>query len=86
MVLILGGFVVFTTRCFMLSLALFFVLMIFPVLLSIVISSLEEKRAGLCASREFVCFTLHALLFILFLSWCWGWLRIVILALPRLFM
>ena len=46
---------VFTTGRFMLSLALLFVLVFFSPF-SIVITSLGEKRAGLCAYRAFVCF------------------------------
>ena len=45
---------IFTTGHFMLSLALFFVI-VFSVLFSIVITSFCEERAGLCASRAFVC-------------------------------
>ena len=52
----LCGFVVFSTRRFVLSHALLFVLVFFfSVLLSIVITSHGEEGAGLCASRAFVC-------------------------------
>ena len=50
----LCGFGVFTTGVrFEPCLAL--CLRVFSVLFSIVITSLEEERAGLCASRAFVC-------------------------------
>ena len=45
MILVLCGFVVFTTRRFKLNLTLLLVLMICPVLFSIVITSLEKERA-----------------------------------------
>ena len=52
----LCGFVVFTARCFVLNLALLFVLVFFSPLSKncytiIVITSLVEEIAGLCASR-----------------------------------
>ena len=50
MILILCGFLVITTGRFVLSLARAF---FSP--FSIVISSLGEEGAGLCASRAFVC-------------------------------
>ena len=54
MLLSLFGFVVFTTGCFVLSyLAICF--RMFSDLCSIVITSLGEERAGICASRAFVC-------------------------------
>ena len=56
MFLSLCGFVIFTTGRFVLScLAVCFRIVIFSVLFSIVITSLWEERAGLCASRAFVC-------------------------------
>ena len=45
----------FTTERFMLSLTLLIVLMFFSVLFGIVTTSFGEKRAGLYASRAFVC-------------------------------
>ena len=61
----LFGFVVFTTGHFVLScLALCF--HVFSVLFSIVITSLGEERAGLCASCAFL-FILHTSISILFL-------------------
>ena len=57
---------------------------------SIVIASLGEEGAGLCASRAFVCLFLHVLVSVIFLFLlvsgvgC-GWLRYVIMALPGLF-
>ena len=51
---------VFTTGRFMLSLALLFVLVFFSPF-SIVITSLGEKRAGLCAYRAFVLYLEHIL-------------------------
>ena len=58
----------------------------FFIIFSIVITSLGEEGAGLCASRAFVCFFVHV-------SFCHfslplgagGWLRFVIVALPGLF-
>ena len=65
------GFVVLTSGHFMLSLALLFVFVcfFFSVPFSIVITSLQEERAGLCASCAFVCslFILHPLISVLFL-------------------
>ena len=54
-ILILCGFVVFTTRRFMLSLILRHVLMFFSVLFRFVITSLREEGAGLYPSRACVC-------------------------------
>ena len=57
---------------------------------SIVIASLGEEGAGLCASRAFVCLFLHVLVSVIFLFLlvsgvgC-GWLQYVIVALPGLF-
>ena len=52
----LSGFVVFTTGRFMLSFALsLFSVLVFFSPFSIVFTSLGEERAGLCASRIFVC-------------------------------
>ena len=52
---------------------------------SIVIASLGEEGAGLCASRAFICLFLHPVVFFLFLLvsgvGC-GWLRYVVVALP----
>ena len=62
----------------------------FFISLSIVIASLREEGAGLCASRAFVCLFLHVLVFVIFLLLlvsgvgC-GWLRYVIVALLRHF-
>ena len=53
----------FTTGRFILSPALLFVL-VFVSPFSIVITSLGEEKAGLCTSREFVFFILHALIFV----------------------
>ena len=56
MILNLCGFVVCTTGRFVLSHALLFVFVFFQsYVFSIVIISLGEERAGLCASRAFVC-------------------------------
>ena len=53
------------------SLALLFILvlllLLFSVLFSIVITSLEEERAGLCASHAIVYLFLHALISVFFL-------------------
>ena len=59
----------------------------FVIPFSIVITSLGEEGAGLCASRAYIC------LFVLYVSFCHfslplgvvGWLRFVIVALPGLF-
>ena len=57
---------------------------------SIVIASLVEEGAGLCASRTIVCLFLHVLVSVIFLFLlvsgvgC-GWLMYVIVALPGLF-
>ena len=68
MIFVLCGFMVFTTGRFMLRLALFFVHVCFVFCsFSIVVSSFGEVRAGLCASRAFVLFVLHALVFVLLL-------------------
>ena len=53
MVLSLCGFVFFTTGRFVLCHTLLFVLVFSSVLFSIMITSLEEEGAGLCASRAF---------------------------------
>ena len=58
----------------MFSLALLFVLVYFFSPFSIVITSLEEEGAGLCVSRAFVLFILHALIFVLFSSSWYRWL------------
>ena len=53
---------------------------------SIVVTSLGEERAGLCASRVFVClFCTRRFLSFCSSSWCQGWLRLVIVTLPGLF-
>ena len=68
--------------CFMFSLALLFVLMFFSPF-SIAITSLGEKRAGLCVFCASVClFCTHFFFFFLGVR---GWLRLVILALPGFF-
>ena len=84
-ILILSGSVVFTTGRFMLSLDLLFVLVFFSPFI-IVITSLGEERAGLCASRAFVCLfcTRYVCPFRRRLG-VRGWLRLVIVALPRRF-
>ena len=72
----------FTGR-FMLCLTLLLVLMFVSVLFSIVITSLGEERAGLYASRAFLCFSFMS--YFLSLSLPLGvksWLRLVIVALP----
>ena len=51
LILSLFGFAVFTTGLALLSC----LTLCFRVLFSIVITSLGEERAGLCASRAFVC-------------------------------
>ena len=89
-ILTLCGFVFFTTGRFILSPALLFVL-VFVSPFSIVITSLGEEKAGLCTSREFVFFILHALIFVFL--WFFsslpvgvgGWLWLVIAALSGLF-
>ena len=53
-VLILCGFVVYTTGRFTFSSLSELFVLVFP--FSIVIKSLGKKGAGLCASRAFVCF------------------------------
>ena len=76
----------------MFSLALLFVLVLlffffsfFFSPLSVVINSLREERAGLCASRVFVClFCTRVCPFSLPLC-VGGWLRLVIVALTGLF-
>ena len=56
----------FTTWSFMLSLGLLLDLVVFTVLFSIVITSLWEKeKAGICASRAFVCLFYVSFLFLL---------------------
>ena len=68
----LFGFVVFTTRRFMLSLVLLCVLVCFQSCLdNIVIMSLGEERDGLCASRAYVCLFCTRQ-FLSFSSWCQG--------------
>ena len=52
---------VFTTGRFIWSLTLLFVLMGFLVLLSIVITSHGEEKAGLCASRAVVCLSCNCM-------------------------
>ena len=70
----------------MLSLVLLFVLMFCSFLFSILITSFGEERAGLCASREFVClFCTSNFMSVFSSSWCRVWLRLVIVALPGLF-
>ena len=69
---------------FMFSLVFFFVLIFFSPF-SIVITSLGEERAGLCASCAFVYFTrVNHCPFYLPLD-VRGWLRLVIVTLPGLF-
>ena len=69
----------------MLSLVLLFVLVFFS-LFSIVITSPGEERAGLCASRAFVCLFCTRYFCPSFLPLgVGGWLRIVIVALSGLF-
>ena len=63
----------------MFSLALLFVLVFFSSF-SIVITSLREDRAGLCASRAFVC-----LFCFFFSSWCQGLVTACDVALPGRF-
>ena len=57
--------VVFTTRHFILCLILLCGLMYFSVLLSFVITSLGEERAGLYASRASICLLFCLLLLLL---------------------
>ena len=53
--------------------SLLFVLVFFSVLFGIVITSLGEERAGLCAFRTFVClFCTHLFLSFFSSSWCQG--------------
>ena len=70
MILSLFVFVVFTMGHFVLAcLALYFHL--FSFLFSIMITSLGEERAGLCASRSFVClFCTRQFMSFFSSSWC----------------
>ena len=64
---------VFTTGRFMLGLTLLVVLVFISVLCSIVITSLGEERAGLCACREYVClFCTRQFLSFFSSTWCQG--------------
>ena len=75
---------VYSTRRFVLSLALwFFVLMIFSPL-SIAITSLREERANLSAFRTFVRFALVWFCMFSLSLGVWEGLRLVIVALPAL--
>ena len=76
---------VYSTRRFVLSLALCYFVLVFVSPFSIAITSLGEERAILSAFRTFVRFALVWLcLFPLPLS-VWEGLRVVIVALPGLF-
>ena len=76
---------VYSTRKFVLSLALCYFGLVFFSLFSIVITSLGEERANLSAFRTFVRFALvWFCLFPLPLG-VWEGLRLVIVALPGLF-
>ena len=60
----------------------------FVIPFSIVITSLGEEGASLCASRAFVCFVCVTCSFVIHFSFplgVAGWLRFVIVALPGLF-
>ena len=80
--LLLCGFVVFTTGCFVLGLALLFVLMF----CNSVITLLGEEIDSLCASRAIVVYfaSIEFCHFSLSLG-AKGWLRLVLVALPGLF-
>ena len=54
LILILCSFVVYTTGAYVLSLLVLFVF-VSPFVLAILITSLGEEEAGLCASHTFVC-------------------------------
>ena len=76
---------VYSTRRFVLSLALCYFVLVFFSPFSIAITSLGEERANLSAFRSFVRFALvWVCLFPLLLS-VWEGLRLVIVALPGLF-
>ena len=76
-------FVVYSTRQFVLSLALCYFVLLFFSPFSIAITSLGEERANLSAFRTFVRFAL--VWFCLFPLHVWDGLRLVIVALPGLF-
>ena len=73
-----------STRRFILSLALCFVLVFFSPF-SLVITSFGEERAGLYAFRAFICFALVGLCLFPLPLGARDWLRLVIVALPGLF-
>ena len=74
----------FRLPCYIYCLALCFVLVFFcPI--SIAITSLGKKRAGLCAFCAVVCFALVGLCLFLLPLGVRNWLRLVIVAHPELF-
>ena len=84
-VLSFSGFVVYSTRRFVLSVALCYFVLVFFSPFSIAITSLVEERINLSAFRTFVRFALvWFCLFPLPLG-VWEGRRLVILALPGLF-
>ena len=72
---------VYSTRLFILSLALRFLLVVSSPF-SIAITSPGEERAGLCAFRAFVCFAGDSLCLFPLPLGVRDWLRVVIVALP----
>ena len=78
-------FVVYSTRRYVLSLALCYYVIEFFSPLSIAITSLGEERANLCAFRTFVRFALVWFYLFLLPLGVWERLRLVIVALPGLF-
>ena len=75
---------VYSTRPFVLSFALRYFVFVLYSPYSIAITSLGEKSANLSALRPFV--RLALVLFCLFLLGVWEGLRLVIVALPGLFL
>ena len=73
-----------STRQFILSLALRFVLVFFSPF-SIAITSLGKERSGLCAFRAFVCFVRVGLCLFPFPLGVRDWLRLMIVAFSVLF-
>ena len=76
---------VYSTRRFVLSLALCYFVLVFFIPFSIAITSLEEERANLNAFRTFVRLTLVWFGLFLLPLCVWDGLRLVIVALPGLY-
>ena len=76
---------VYSTRRFVLSLALRYFVLVFFSPFSIAITSLGEERANLSAFRIFVRFALIWFCMFPLPLRVWDWLQLVIIALPGLF-